>query len=141
MIAAALALVLSFGLFTFVPPTLDTVSAAPSSNASPVNNTSSVVNNKSTDKQAVGSQENNNIMNDGPTTSPKQSSQVDPATLPFPMPTDHSKKIKTSDDSSDHEQDKSNSHQRHNNNNNNNNNNGNKDSKANGASPLRLPFP
>ena len=139
MVAAAL--LLSFGLFTFVPPTLDTVSAAPSSNASPVNNTSSLVNNKSTDKQAVASQENDNIKNDGPTTSLKQSSQVDPATLPFPMPTDHSKKIKTSDDSSNHEQDKSNSHQRHDNNNNNNNNNGNKDSKANGASPLRLPFP
>ena len=73
------------------------------------------------DNQAVASQENDNIKNDGPTTSPKQSSQVDPATLPFPMPTDHSKKIKTSDDSN-HEQDKSNSHQRHNNNNNNNNN-------------------
>jgi hypothetical protein len=139
MVAAAL--LLSFGLFTFVPPTLDTVSAAPSSNASPANNTSSLVNNKSTDKQAVASQENDNIKNDGPTTSPKQSSQVDPATLPFPMPTDHSKKIKTSDDSSSHEQDKSNSYQRNNNNNNNDNNNGNKDSKANGASPLRLPFP
>ncbi len=138
-------MLLSFGLFTFVPPTLETVSAAPSSNASPVNNTSSLVNNKSTDKQAVASQENDNIKNDGSTTSPKQSSQVDPATLPFPMPTDLSKKIKTSDDSSNHEQDKSNSHQRHNNNNDNNNDNnnnkGNKDSKANSPSPLRLPFP
>ncbi len=139
MVAAAL--LLSFGLFTFVPPTLDTVSAAPSSNASPVNNTSSLVNNKSTDKQAVVSQENDNIKNDGPTTFSKQSSQVDPATLPFPMLTDHSKKIKTSDDSSSHEQDKGNSYQRNNNNNNNDNNNGNKDSKANGANPLRLPFP
>jgi len=139
MVAAAL--LLSFGLFTFVPPTLDTVSAVPSSNASPVNNTSSLINNKSTDKQAVVSQENDNIKNDGPTTSSKQSSQVDPATLPFPMLTDHSKKIKTSDDSSSHEQDKGNSHQRNNNNNNNDNNNGNKDSKANGANPLRLPFP
>jgi hypothetical protein len=139
MIASAL--LLSFGLFTFAPPTIDTVNAAPSSNASPANNTSSVVDNKSTDKQGAVSQENDNIKNDGPTTSPKQSSQMDPATLPFPMLTDHSKKIKTSDDSSNHEQDKSNSHQRNYNNNNNNNNNGNKDSKANGASPLRLPFP
>ena len=111
MIAAAL--VLSFGLFTFAPPTIDTVNAAPSSNASPANNTSSLVDNKSTDKQGAVSQENDNIKNDGPTTSPKQSSQVDPATLPFPMPTDLSKKIKTSDDSSNYEQDKSNSHQRH----------------------------
>jgi hypothetical protein len=131
----ATALLLSFGLLTVISPTISTVSAAPDSNTSAANNTNSLVTNKGIDKQTVGSQDDNS-KNDGPTTS-SQSSQMDPTTLPFPIPTDHTKKIKTNPVTSSQEKDKDNSDQ------NNDNNNGNKDSKGKdtATTPLRLPFP
>lgn len=134
----AIALLLLFGVLTVISPTINTVIAAPDNNTSPANIPNSLVNNNNIDKQTVGSQENDNSKNDGrTTTSSKPGSSVDPTTLPFPIPTDHSKKIKTNPDSSSHENDRHNSHQ-------NNDNNHNKDSKGKvktTTTPLRLPFP
>jgi hypothetical protein len=140
----ASALLLSFGVFIAIPPTINTVNAGSDTNTSPANITNSLVNNNGIDKQTVGSQKEDktdqndnkdNSKNDGSTTSSQQN--FDPTTLPFPIPTDHSKKMKTNHDSGSHEEDKHNSNE--NNNNNHNENSKGKDKTT--TSPLRLPFP
>jgi hypothetical protein len=132
-------LVLSFGVSTIGPTTINTVSATLDSNASPENNTNSLVNNNGIDKQTVGSQMDDNSQNDKTAISSKAGSQVDPTMLPFSIPIDHSKKIKTNQDSSSQEKDNDNSHQI--NDNNNDKVSKGKDSRTTASNPSRLPFP
>jgi hypothetical protein len=137
-------LLLSLGVLTVIPQTITTVIAAPDNNTSPTDNPNSLVNKNGIDKQTVGSQKEDktdqndnkdNSKNDGSSTSSQQN--FDPTTLPFPIPSDHSKKIKTNHDSGSHVKDKHNS----NGNNYNNHNENSKGKDKTTTTPLRLPFP